>query len=73
MKPLHEHLPDFGREPDRITAMITAFERLDRENRELKATVERLQSDIEPMRKAFAMMLREVQKFEQWNNRRAGG
>jgi predicted RNase H-like nuclease (RuvC/YqgF family) len=73
MKPLHEHLPDFGKTPDRITAMIQALERIDRENKELKATVAQLQSDIEPMRKAFAMMLREVQKFEQWNNRRVGG
>jgi hypothetical protein len=45
MKPLHEYLTDFGREPDSITAMINAMQKMELAIMGLALRVDRLERE----------------------------
>jgi len=59
MKPLHEYLTDFGREPDRITAMINAMQKMERTIMGLALQVDRLERERDKMRDDFSKLTSE--------------
>jgi len=59
MTPLHEHLPDFGKAPDRISAMIQALERIDRNQQINRNDIADIKREIKAMREQMAILTSE--------------